>query len=164
MTTTPVTPAQQIRSSVVDIEIVGTLTPTELVRSLMVKPHAAKHVYALLGAVLTNGGHIQPRDDSTRPGKYVSPAERDEAMRARMLDTNARQTYLMGMTVRLERLRLHMTRAALAEKAGVSYSFLAGIESGQKGMSWDVLDRLADALNTTSTALMAEADGLGMPA
>ena len=159
------THTQMIRSSVADVEIVGTLTPTELVRSLMSNPKTAQHVYGLLGAVLTNGGHIAPRDESTRPGKYVSPKERDEAQTARRtLGTDERKTYLMGMTVRLERLRLHMTRKELAEAASVSYSFLAGIESGQKGMSWDVLDRLADALNTTSTALMAEADGLGMPA
>ena len=155
---------QQTPMSGVQIEVVGTLSPTELVRSLIAKPDVARHVYALLGAVLTNEGIVPKTIPATSPGKYVSPAERDEAMRARRLDPKERQIYLMGMTVRLERLRLHMDRKTLAESAGIGYSTLAGIEGGKKGMSWDVLDRVADALGTSATALMAEADGLGLPA
>lgn len=157
-------PAAPVQTGV-QIEVVGTLTPTELVRSLLKDTDTARHVYALLGAVLTNEGHIKPTVSRDKPSRYVSPAEKDEAMKARRtLGTEARQKYLMGMTIRIWRINAHMERKALAEAAGISYPFLAGIETGQRGMSIATLEAIADALNTTPTALMAEADGLGMPA
>ena len=48
----------------------------------------------------------------------------------------------MGKRIRTQREALHMTRAQLAARLGVSGKFVADIEYGDKGMSIQTLYRL----------------------
>ena len=52
----------------------------------------------------------------------------------------------LGDAVRAARRRHHMTQQALAERAGVSRYWLGDLERGQANPSWDVVARLATAL------------------
>ena len=51
-----------------------------------------------------------------------------------------------GACIRQRRAELCIARKALAERAGISYSYLSSIESGQKLPSGTVLTLLAQAL------------------
>lgn len=101
-------PVGPLPAFVTSIEIVGEITPTQLVRSLLKDPKAAMHVYALLGAVLTNEGHL-PKAERP-PVEKITLAE---ALR--------------------EHMHVHrMSRADLARDMEVSYPYLCQLLDGSK--------------------------------
>ena len=59
----------------------------------------------------------------------------------------------IGANVKFYRTRMGMTQEVLAEKAGISTSFCANIERGNKAISILVLYELADALGVTPNHL-----------
>jgi transcriptional regulator with XRE-family HTH domain len=60
----------------------------------------------------------------------------------------------LGRTIKVARADLGIERAELAERAGISYSYLAAIENGQKQPSSQVLLALAEALGLRSHELL----------
>lgn len=54
------------------------------------------------------------------------------------------------------RTEVKMTREELSEKAGISVTFYANIESGNRMMSIPTLYKLADALGVTTDSLLYE--------
>ena len=62
----------------------------------------------------------------------------------------------VGPTIKTLRLQLGFSLNALAEEAGISPSHLSRIERGLTVPSYDVLDRVADALGSDLRALRAE--------
>lgn len=113
----------------VQIEVVGTLSPTELVRSLLTKPDTALHVYALLGAVLTNEGHL-PKPERP-PVQKITLAD---ALREHM------HVY-------------RMTRQQLATDMGISYPYLCQLLDGTKRPGEKALTGLTNAgVDTTLVA------------
>lgn len=63
-----------------------------------------------------------------------------------------------GSAVARHRKEQGLSRKQLAARAGISYSYLSAIESGQKLPSLDVQEALADTLRTTPAALLADAN------
>ena len=63
-----------------------------------------------------------------------------------------------GHTIKVARTDLGIERAELAERAGISYSYLAAIENGQKQPSSHVLLALAEALGLRSHELLESAE------
>ena len=55
----------------------------------------------------------------------------------------------LGAQIREWRLRRGLTQAALAERAGLSWIFVAKIEGGARLPSWPTLERLARVLKVT---------------
>ncbi|MFI1914894.1 helix-turn-helix domain-containing protein [Nocardia sp. NPDC020380] len=64
----------------------------------------------------------------------------------------------LGHVVHAHRLEAGLTLAQLAEQATLSQSFLSQFENGRSNTSLRSLQRIADALGTTATALLAAAD------
>ncbi len=60
----------------------------------------------------------------------------------------------IGRRVRLQREKLHLSREKLSEQIEVSSRFLADIELGSKGMSFQTLIRLAKALRVSTDYLL----------
>lgn len=52
----------------------------------------------------------------------------------------------MGQVVAARRLERRLTQKQLAEKAGITINFLSLIETGRRGASMEVLERLAKIL------------------
>lgn len=71
------------------------------------------------------------------------------------------QAYLqqLGARVREARMRLSLSRKALAGRSGVSERYLAQLESGQGNISILLLRQVAAALQTPLTELLGERDG-----
>ena len=65
-----------------------------------------------------------------------------------------------GACIRQRRAELGMDRKTLAEVAGISYSYLSSIESGQKLPSETVVGLLASALELTPAEILARANNL----
>lgn len=63
---------------------------------------------------------------------------------------------LIGKKLRSYRTERGLTQDELAEKAGISTSFYANIEIGNKGMSLSVIKNLSDALNVSIDSLMTD--------
>lgn len=61
----------------------------------------------------------------------------------------------MGRRIRTQREAVHMTRAQLAAKLGVSGKFVADIEYGDKGVSIQTLYRLTQILNLSADYILA---------
>lgn len=61
----------------------------------------------------------------------------------------------LGRTVRDLRKRRGLSQEVLAERCGISLSFLGHIERGTRKMSLETLVALADALDATPNALLA---------
>ena len=55
----------------------------------------------------------------------------------------------LGTQIREWRLRRGLTQAALAERAGLSWIFIAKVEGGARLPSWPTLERLARGLKVT---------------
>ena len=55
----------------------------------------------------------------------------------------------IGMNIRMERKRQHMTIEHLSEKAGITENFLGKIERGQGIPSFPTIDSIASALNVS---------------
>ncbi len=64
----------------------------------------------------------------------------------------------LGRTIRVLRADAAMERAELADRAGISYSYLAAIESGKRHPSAPVLRRIAAALGVRGHELMGAAE------
>ena len=73
------------------------------------------------------------------------------------MDKRALQA-LMGSNLYKARLNAGLTQEKLAEMAGISPSYCTNLERGRKGMSADVLRRLADALNVSADSLLYSDD------
>jgi transcriptional regulator with XRE-family HTH domain len=52
----------------------------------------------------------------------------------------------VGQNVRTFRLRLDLTQEQLAEKAGLHWTYISGVERGRYNVSLDTLETLASAL------------------
>jgi transcriptional regulator with XRE-family HTH domain len=55
----------------------------------------------------------------------------------------------LGTQIREWRRRRGLTQAALAERAGLSWIFIAKVEGGARLPSWPTLERLARVLHVT---------------
>lgn len=66
----------------------------------------------------------------------------------------------MGRAIKVVRTEQGVERRELAEKAGISYSYLAEIENGNKPPSSQVLLAIAEALGLRPSELHATADSL----
>ncbi len=64
----------------------------------------------------------------------------------------------LGRTIKVLRTDRGLERKELAERSGISYSYLAEIESGTKQPSSQVLLALAEALGLRSHELLAQAE------
>ena len=62
----------------------------------------------------------------------------------------------LGRRIRSQRKLLGMTQEELAEKAGVSCSFIGHIERGTRKLSLETLVRLSDAMNISCDALLQD--------
>lgn len=69
------------------------------------------------------------------------------------MEKNELQKYL-GVNLQKARTERNMTREQLAEKAGISPTFLANLECGNKMMSVMTLMHLADALSVSVDTLV----------
>ena len=56
----------------------------------------------------------------------------------------------VGLRIREVRESFHMTRAAFSEKCDLSESFLAAVESGQKGVTSKTLYKICTAMNASA--------------
>ena len=65
----------------------------------------------------------------------------------------------LGHTIKVARTDLGIDRKALAEQAGISYSYLAAIENGQKQPSSQVLVVIAEALGLRTHELLESVEG-----
>lgn len=63
---------------------------------------------------------------------------------------------IVGNNIRRYRLQHNLTQDQLAEKVGISTSFCANLERGNKSMSIKTLRDIADALKTSSDSLLYE--------
>lgn len=66
---------------------------------------------------------------------------------------------MVGSRVRQLRLEQHLTQEQLAERAGISASFLGHIERGSRKLSLDSFCRIARALGCTADDLLPMAGG-----
>jgi transcriptional regulator with XRE-family HTH domain len=64
----------------------------------------------------------------------------------------------LGLSIRRERARHHLTLAVLAERTGLSVGMISKIENGQASMSLDSLSRLARALGVSVARLFADVE------
>lgn len=69
----------------------------------------------------------------------------------------------LGLAIKLRRTRLKMSRQALVHSSGLSYPYLAEIESGRKVPSMKALDQIARALDIPASDLQREGEGLSEP-
>lgn len=60
----------------------------------------------------------------------------------------------MAMTLRVARRRKRLTQDQLAERSGVDQTHISGLETGRRGPSQDVRERLADALGVSPAELL----------
>ncbi|MBN9235522.1 MULTISPECIES: helix-turn-helix domain-containing protein [Phyllobacteriaceae] len=63
---------------------------------------------------------------------------------------------IFGANVRRVRLQRKMTLEALAAEADLAYSYMGGIERGQRNPSLSVVERIAQVLETDPQTLMLE--------
>lgn len=60
---------------------------------------------------------------------------------------------IFGQNVRRVRLKRGMTLESLATEAGLAYSYMGGIERGQRNPTLDVAEKIANALESEPVAL-----------
>ena len=65
----------------------------------------------------------------------------------------------IGFRVKHFRLEKHMTQKDLAERSGVSWSFISRLENGQSHASVSTLAKIADALGEDLGMLLCSTDG-----
>jgi len=68
-----------------------------------------------------------------------------------------------GAAVRKLRYGLDISQAALAQRAGLHQTYIAGIESGGRNVTLKSIEKLAGALQVPSAALLSAADGPSGP-
>ncbi len=66
-----------------------------------------------------------------------------------------RMAKILGENVRKTRLKRGMTLEALATEVGLAYSYMGGIERGQKNPTLDVVERIASALDIEPVSLLS---------
>lgn len=66
---------------------------------------------------------------------------------------------LIGAAIRRFRERDGLTQEQLATKAGISYQYLCGIETGKENFTIRILEQIARALGLTPATLVAVAYG-----
>ncbi|MFT4243662.1 MAG: helix-turn-helix transcriptional regulator [Acidovorax sp.] len=64
---------------------------------------------------------------------------------------------IIGSCIRLFREKAGLTQDGLAQKAGISYQYLSGLENGQENFSIQVLERIASALQIPLRVLVGAA-------
>ena len=64
--------------------------------------------------------------------------------------------HLVGSNLRKYRTQNHLTQEDLAERVGISTSYCANLECGNKGMSLTVLRSVTDALHISADCLLYE--------
>lgn len=69
-----------------------------------------------------------------------------------------RMAEIFGKNVRRIRLEQGITLETLAIEVGIAYSYMGGIERGQKNPTLDIVERIADALRTDATSLLRQHD------
>ncbi|GAA2926253.1 hypothetical protein GCM10010458_05230 [Microbacterium luteolum] len=69
-----------------------------------------------------------------------------------------RARLLVGAAVRNERLRAGLTQEALALESGVTRNMLIHVEHGNRGVSFERIYDLAEALGIDAAALMPPSD------
>jgi len=62
----------------------------------------------------------------------------------------------LGERIREERLRLHLTQAALAESIEISDTYMGAIERGERSLTLDTLVRLVNRLGVTVDYMLAD--------
>ena len=62
----------------------------------------------------------------------------------------------LGLRIREERLRLHLTQAQLAEDVEISDTYMGAIERGERSLTLDTLVRLVNRLGVTVDYLLAD--------
>ncbi len=67
---------------------------------------------------------------------------------------NSATEKIIAENVRIHRARLHLSQARLAERAGISQSYVGKIEMGSGNLTLSVLDDLAAALGVTAQMLV----------
>ena len=67
-----------------------------------------------------------------------------------------RMAKIFGENVRRFRLERGMTLESLAIEVGLAYSYIGGIERGQKNPTLDVVERVAAALEKDPIALLTK--------
>ena len=60
----------------------------------------------------------------------------------------------LGKNLKKVRLRLGLTQAAVAERAGIHINYYARIERGEENPSFEVLERIAKALRVKSSEIL----------
>ncbi len=66
----------------------------------------------------------------------------------------------IGMRVKQLRLKKHMTQKTLAERSGVSWSFISRLENGQSHASVSTLAKIADAVGEDLGLLLSPSSGV----
>ncbi len=64
----------------------------------------------------------------------------------------------LGRAVRTLRQKAGMTQEDLAYAAGLHWTYVGGIERGERNPSWENVVKLANGLNTTVSRLAAQAE------
>lgn len=62
---------------------------------------------------------------------------------------------ILAENLRTRRASLGLSQEALADKAGLHRTYVGSVERAERNISIDNIERLAAALNTTATALLA---------
>lgn len=70
----------------------------------------------------------------------------------------ARLLKAFGQALRDRRNQAGLSQMELSLSSGLSSSFISQIENGLRGSSLETIDKLAKALGTTATELVAEAE------
>lgn len=67
-----------------------------------------------------------------------------------------RMAEIFGENVRRVRLECGMTLESLATEVGIAYSYMGGIERGQKNPTLDVVERIAKVLDSEPIELLSK--------
>ena len=68
------------------------------------------------------------------------------------------QTKKLGDAIRALRNEAGMSQESLAEKTGLHRTYIGSVERGERNISLQNMIRIADALDTQASNLLAEAD------
>ncbi len=75
-----------------------------------------------------------------------------------MARSDPRLLKAFGQVLRDRRNQVGLSQMELSLSSGLSSSFISQIENGLRGSSLDTIDKLAKALGTTATEMVAEAE------
>jgi transcriptional regulator with XRE-family HTH domain len=64
--------------------------------------------------------------------------------------------HVVGRAIRKRRLTLRLSQEALAERAGLHWTYIGGIERGERNVSLLNIVRIAKALKVTASDLLRE--------